>query len=168
MANHHRLGPTQKHWHGPHLTTPNSEVPTHVAATGNDTSEELAIQSRFPTTSTQEAMQRASPCLHTLQQPCSDAVAGMRVASLAAAVIANGWADDSLTRLISMLDCHFPQQFGNLNHSAWFVKTFWRSMLSELQYQQTLHLHSIVPALGIPSHLTRTFDSVTPNQVTLC
>ena len=64
--------------------------------------------------------------------PCSETAAAMRVASLAAVVIANGWADDSFARLIATLDYHFPPQFGDMNHSRSFLNGFRRSMVSEL------------------------------------
>ena len=96
--------------------------------------------------------------------PCSNIEAGMRVASLAAMIISNGWPEEALPVLISSLDCWFPREFGELNHSAAFLNGFRRTLIAETQHQQTLAVHSLIPALRLPSHLMRAFDTVSPKS----
>ena len=55
---------------------------------------------------------------------------------------------------------NFPGSFGNIQHSERFLKAFLPSLVSNVHTCIASSLHSILPATGLPSLITRIIDVV--------
>ena len=90
--------------------------------------------------------------------------AGFRVSCLCAWIFSNGFPHSSFPKLVRTMSSLFPGQFGERHHSRRFLTRYRQSLLDETIWVQRLALHTVVLALGTPSHIVRTFDTVTPKS----
>ena len=90
------------------------------------------------------------------------------MAELATMFYVNGWAQSMFPQLLAWTQAQLPQSpFGDVNHSANFVHEFLPSLTFATQTCVAADLHSIIPALGLPSLLSRVIDVVSVNGQSL-
>ena len=93
---------------------------------------------------------------------------GIRVAELATMWYVNGWSQTMFPEFLAWAKTRLPQSpFGSLNHSKRFVHDFLPSLTYATQVGTAASLHAVVPALGIPSMLSRVIDIVSVNGQSL-
>ena len=93
---------------------------------------------------------------------------GMRLAELATQWCVNGWAQHHWPEFLQWAKHRLPANFvGNLNHSKRFVHEFLPSLVAASHTCVASNLHSILPALGVPSLLSRVLDIVSINGQSL-
>ena len=85
---------------------------------------------------------------------------GVRVAELSAFWIVNGMPRHMLPRFLTCLDRHFRGQFGDLNHGRRWLDQFSISLGKAVDRSLYANHIGIMPALGIPSDVTRIIDGV--------
>ena len=85
---------------------------------------------------------------------------GMRLAELSVMWHVNGWAKQKFPCFLAWATKHFPYAFGNINHSKRFMDSFLPSVVQATHSCLASTLHACVPALGLPSLLTRIIDVV--------
>ena len=88
---------------------------------------------------------------------------GIRLAEIATMWHVHGWSKNQYGNFMAWLRKHFPDQVGNLQHSKIFLDGFLPSLVATAHTCLAASLHSIVPALGIPSLLSRVVDVVSIN-----
>ena len=86
---------------------------------------------------------------------------GMRMAQLTTFWITQGLPGSKFPLFVSWLHAQSPGMMGNINHSEHFLDEFAYSLGSSLKECTCAALHTIVPAIGLPSCLTRVIDIVT-------
>jgi len=86
---------------------------------------------------------------------------GMRMAQLSTFWITHGLPVYKFPSFVSWLHAQSPGMMGNLNHSEHFLAEFASSLGTSLKECTIAALHTIVPALGLPTCLTRVIDIVT-------
>ena len=87
-------------------------------------------------------------------------VMGMRLAELSVMWHVNGWSSAEFPCFVSWASNHFPHAFGNINHSRRFLDNFLPSIVMATHQCLSSSLHACIPALGLPSFLTRVIDVV--------
>ena len=88
---------------------------------------------------------------------------GIRLAEIATMWHVNGWSKNQYGNFMAWMRKHFPDQVGNLQHSKICLDGFLPSLVATAHTCVAASLHSIVPALGIPSLLSRVVDVVSIN-----
>ena len=88
---------------------------------------------------------------------------GMRLAELSVMWHVNGWSKAEFPRFMLWAREHFPCAFGNINHSGRFLADFLPAVVGVSHTCLAGSLHSLIPALGIPSFLARVIDVVSIN-----
>ena len=88
---------------------------------------------------------------------------GMRLAELSVMWHVNGWSNQKFPCFLAWATKHFPYAFGNLNHSRRFLDSFLPSVVQATHTCLASTLHACVPALGMPSFLSRIIDVVSIN-----
>ena len=84
----------------------------------------------------------------------------MNMAELATCWLTNSWSKELLPEFM-LWACERFQGFGNTNHSSRFLDEFEVSLVAALHTCTASDLHSIVPATGMPSLLSRVIDVIT-------
>ena len=93
---------------------------------------------------------------------------GIRMAELCTMWYVNGWAQVAFAPFLAWAKHRLPEGvFGDLNHSGKFVHEFLPSLVSATQTCLAGTLHSMIPALGLPSLLSRVIDVVSVNGQSL-
>jgi len=93
---------------------------------------------------------------------------GIRMAELATMWFVNGWTRSSFPEFMAWANHRLPcSVFGDLNHSKRFAQEFLPSLVAATQTCVAASLHAIVPALGLPSLLSRVLDVVSINGQSL-
>jgi hypothetical protein len=85
---------------------------------------------------------------------------GIRMAELATMWHVHGWSKCEFPQFMLWARENFPHMLGNLNHSTRFLHDFLPSLAAAGHVCTSASLHAIVPALGLPSLLTRVIDIV--------
>ena len=88
---------------------------------------------------------------------------GMRLAELSVMWHVNGWSNQKFPCFLAWATKHFPYAFGHLNHSRRFLDSFSPSVVQATHTCLASTLHACVPALGMPSFLSRIIDVVSIN-----
>ena len=159
-----RCEPVQRVRDPPRVAAPKKDANKGLSHSGVVTTVQSKSPLSFLASVVSEPIAYSVERVHKKILPCPEIIAGLRVASLAATIISNGWSEEAFPVLLSTLDCHFPRQFGDINHSRYFLNLFRQSLVAEAQSLQTKALHAIVPALKTPSHLVRAFDTISPKS----
>ena len=95
-------------------------------------------------------------------------VMGMRMAELATMWYVNGWAQSHWPEFMAWGRRRLPDNcLGNLNHSGRFVKEFLPSLVGATHTCLSSSLHGLIPALGVPSLVSRVIDVVSINGQSL-
>ena len=89
---------------------------------------------------------------------------GLRLCGLAAKLLTDGAGLDDFARWLHVLDAHLPGEWGNINHSKYFVDRYGDCLLQALHEYQLAHLQTQVRALRIPSDYARSIDGFTPRM----
>ena len=98
----------------------------------------------------------------------SEYAIGIRVAELATMWYVNGWSQLMFPEFLAWAKTRLPQSpFGSLNHSKRFIHDFLPSLTYATQVGTAASLHAVLPALGIPSLLSRVIDIVSVNGQSL-
>jgi hypothetical protein len=92
-----------------------------------------------------------------------DLAVGLRLGGIAAKLIVDGAAAEDFTRWIHTLDAHLPGEWGQINHSRYFVEKYGDCLLRAVHEFQLAHLQCDVRALKIPSDYVRCIDGFTPH-----
>jgi hypothetical protein len=129
------------------------EAPPEV---GDDDDDDLE-QSAAPEVQHQVEMWRAHPNFSV----------GIRIAELASMWLVQGWAKETFPQFTHWFRERLPHALGNIHLSGRFLDDFQASLIQALHTCTASSLHSIVPALGIPSLLSRVIDVVTINGKSL-
>ena len=87
----------------------------------------------------------------------------IRLAEVAVMWNVNGWSRALFPRFMLWARERFPNQLGNLNHSERFINGFLPDLVGIVHQRISGSLHTLVPALGIPSLLSRVIDIVSIN-----
>ncbi len=90
---------------------------------------------------------------------------GLRMAELATFWTTSNLPVSKFVSFLTWASCHFPGAFGAVNHSKHFVDDFSGSLLRVTCSLLAGSLHTLVPATGMPSNLTRVVDVITINGV---
>ncbi len=85
---------------------------------------------------------------------------GMRMAELATFWVTRRLPASAFPDFVTWAQGHWPSSLGNVNHSWHWVDLFAASLTRCLSTCIAADLHGLVPALGIPSFLTRVVDIV--------
>ena len=88
---------------------------------------------------------------------------GIRMAELAVMWNVNGWSRALFPRFMLWARERFTNQLGNLNHSERFINDFLPDLVGIVHQRISGSLHTLVPALGIPSLSSRVIDIVSIN-----
>ena len=94
-------------------------------------------------------------------------VVGMRGAELTTQWLVNGWQKALYADYMDWLNQHMPSMFGSLQHSTRFLNSFHASFSAACHTCVASSLHAILPAIGIPSLLSRAIDIVSINAHSL-
>jgi len=93
---------------------------------------------------------------------------GIRIAEIVTQWYVNGWAQHHWPEFMQWAKLRLPTGFiGNLNHSKRFVHEFLPSFVGAGHACMASNLHSVLPALGVPSLLSRVIDVVSINGQSL-
>ena len=92
---------------------------------------------------------------------------GLRMAELATMWCVQGWQNDAVGQFANWLKHHAPDLIGTLNHSTICVKGFEASLIQACHTGAASSLHTLMPAAGTPSFLSRIIDVVSINSASL-
>ena len=93
---------------------------------------------------------------------------GMRMAELATMWYVHGWAQKHWPEFMAWAKHSFPDNsVGNINHSGRFVKEFLPALVGVTHSCVSSSLHEVLPALGVPSLVSRVIDVVSINGQSL-
>ena len=106
---------------------------------------------------------RISQCVLDTWRADPNYVVGMRLAELSTLWHVQGWSKEEFPHFLTWAKHHFPHAFGNINHSTRFLSEFLPSLVQATHTCLAAELHACVPALGIPSFLSRVIDVVSIN-----
>ena len=85
---------------------------------------------------------------------------GMRLAELATQWLVNGHSWNQWSDHLAWLRNHFPSSFGDLQHSKQFLRLFLPTLVATAHTCVASSLHSVLPAIGLPSFVARIIDVV--------
>ena len=88
---------------------------------------------------------------------------GIRMAELATMWMVNGWSKEKFPQFLLWATERFAGALGNLNHSQRFLDSFLPSLVAATHTCIASSLHSVLPATGLPSLLSRVVDVVSIN-----
>ena len=88
---------------------------------------------------------------------------GMTLANLATLWAVEAWPKEKFGEFVAWASTRFPYELGTYNNSKNWINEFLYSLMAEVHVATCATLHTVVPATGLPSFLSRVIDIVSSN-----